>query len=51
MLGKPYDTVIISDLHLGSGVSRAADALEFLQSMQFSSCKKKKISPPLTLTF
>ncbi|MBZ5529878.1 MAG: UDP-2,3-diacylglucosamine diphosphatase [Acidobacteriia bacterium] len=35
MLGKPYDTVIISDLHLGSGVSRAADALEFLQSMQF----------------
>src|SRR5262249_38379052 len=32
---KYYDTVIISDLHLGSDVSRAADALDFLQSVQF----------------
>ncbi len=30
-----FDTVIISDLHLGSEISRAGDALEFLQSMQF----------------
>lgn len=35
MLGKYYDTVIISDLHLGSEVSRAQDALEFLQSVEF----------------
>jgi len=28
-------TVIISDLHLGSEVSRAEDALEFLQTVQF----------------
>ena len=35
MLGKYYDTVIISDLHLGSEVSRAQDALEFLQSLDF----------------
>src|SRR5215472_3548607 len=32
---KYYDTVIISDLHLGSDVSRAADALNFLHSIQF----------------
>ena len=30
-----FDTIIISDLHLGSEVSRAADALEFLQSVKF----------------
>jgi len=29
------DTVIISDLHLGSDVSRAGEALHFLQSVQF----------------
>ncbi|HJX83466.1 MAG TPA: UDP-2,3-diacylglucosamine diphosphatase [Candidatus Angelobacter sp.] len=29
------DTVIISDLHLGSEVSRAGEALRFLQSVQF----------------
>jgi UDP-2,3-diacylglucosamine pyrophosphatase LpxH len=30
-----FDTVIISDLHLGSEVSRAGAALEFLHSVQF----------------
>lgn len=30
-----FDTVIISDLHLGSDVSRAADALALLQSLCF----------------
>jgi len=30
-----HDTVIISDLHLGSDVSRAADALDFLHSVEF----------------
>jgi len=30
-----FDTVIISDLHLGSEISRAGDALEFLQSVEF----------------
>ena len=35
MLDKCYDTVIISDLHLGSEVSRAGDALDFLHSVQF----------------
>lgn len=30
-----FDTVIISDLHLGSDVSRARDALEFLQTVRF----------------
>jgi len=30
-----YDTIIISDLHLGSDVSRAWDALELLQSIRF----------------
>jgi UDP-2,3-diacylglucosamine pyrophosphatase LpxH len=35
MLGKSYDTVIISDLHLGSDVSRAQDALDFLRSIDF----------------
>src|SRR5882757_9260063 len=29
------DTVIISDLHLGSEISRGRDALEFLQSICF----------------
>lgn len=29
------DTIIISDLHLGSDVSRAGDALELLQSLRF----------------
>jgi len=32
---KCFDTVIISDLHLGSEVSRARDALEFLQTVKF----------------
>ena len=36
MLEDRFDTVIISDLHLGSEVSRASDALELLQSVQFS---------------
>src|SRR6516165_9620652 len=35
MLEKCHDTVIISDLHLGSEVSRAGDALAFLHSVQF----------------
>jgi UDP-2,3-diacylglucosamine pyrophosphatase LpxH len=35
MLEKYFDTVILSDLHLGSDISRAADALEFLQSARF----------------
>jgi len=30
-----FDTVIISDLHLGSEISRARDALDFLQSVEF----------------
>src|SRR5215469_11310474 len=35
MKTKCFDTVIISDLHLGSEISRARDALEFLQSVDF----------------
>ena len=35
MWEKCFDTVIISDLHLGSEVSRAADALDFLRSVEF----------------
>ena len=35
MRERYFDTVIISDLHLGSEVSRAGDALEFLQSTGF----------------
>jgi UDP-2,3-diacylglucosamine pyrophosphatase LpxH len=35
MLEYYFDTVIISDLHLGSDVSRAADALALLQSLCF----------------
>src|SRR5262249_26685748 len=35
MWKKCFDTVIISDLHLGSEVSRAGDALEFLQTVRF----------------
>src|SRR5215470_14648195 len=35
MLEKYFDTVIISDLHLGSEISRARDAMEFLQSVEF----------------
>ncbi len=35
MWEKVYDTVIISDLHLGSEVSRAGDALDFLKSAVF----------------
>lgn len=30
-----FDTVIVADLHLGSEVSRAAEALEFLQRTDF----------------
>jgi len=35
MRERHFDTVIISDLHLGSEVSRAREALEFLQSAGF----------------
>ncbi len=35
MQEKWFDTVIVSDLHLGSEVSRAGDALEFLHSVRF----------------
>src|ERR1043166_7461775 len=35
MQGIYFDTVIISDLHLGSDVSQAGPALPFLQSVQF----------------
>jgi UDP-2,3-diacylglucosamine pyrophosphatase LpxH len=35
MWEKCFDTVIISDLHLGSDVSRAADALDLLRSIEF----------------
>jgi UDP-2,3-diacylglucosamine pyrophosphatase LpxH len=35
MLGHAIDTVIISDLHLGSEVSRAQDALDFMESIHF----------------
>jgi UDP-2,3-diacylglucosamine pyrophosphatase LpxH len=35
MWEKCFDTIIISDLHLGSEISRARDALEFLQSVEF----------------
>jgi UDP-2,3-diacylglucosamine pyrophosphatase LpxH len=35
MQEKRFDTVIVSDLHLGSEVSRARDALEFLRSVTF----------------
>jgi UDP-2,3-diacylglucosamine pyrophosphatase LpxH len=35
MQEKYFDTVIISDLHLGSEVSRAADALAFLHQARF----------------
>jgi UDP-2,3-diacylglucosamine pyrophosphatase LpxH len=35
MWEKCFDTVIISDLHLGSEISRAGDALDFLNSIQF----------------
>jgi UDP-2,3-diacylglucosamine pyrophosphatase LpxH len=35
MWEKCFDTVIISDLHLGSEVSRARDALDFLRSVTF----------------
>jgi UDP-2,3-diacylglucosamine pyrophosphatase LpxH len=35
MLVDRFDTVIISDLHLGSEVSRARDALELLESLRF----------------
>ena len=34
MQGSYFETVIISDLHLGSEVSRAGDALAFLQSIR-----------------
>src|SRR5215470_3960348 len=35
MKTRCFDTVIISDLHLGSEISRARDAMEFLQSVEF----------------
>ena len=35
MRAECFDTVIISDLHLGSEVSRAGDALQFLLSVRF----------------
>ena len=31
----PYDVVILSDLHLGSEISRASEALELLRSIRF----------------
>jgi len=31
-----FDTIVISDLHLGSEVSRAGDALELLQKLRFN---------------
>jgi UDP-2,3-diacylglucosamine pyrophosphatase LpxH len=35
MLEASYDTLILSDLHLGSELSRARDALELLRSLRF----------------
>ena len=35
MQEKWFDTVIVSDLHLGSEISRAGEALDFLQSVRF----------------
>src|SRR5215467_5572416 len=35
MQAESLDTVIISDLHLGSDISRAAEALDFLRSITF----------------
>lgn len=35
MQDKFFDTVIISDLHMGSDLSRAGDALDFLRSIEF----------------
>src|SRR5215471_15449472 len=35
MSATTFDTVIISDLHLGSRLSRAADAVEMLQERTF----------------
>lgn len=35
MQGNYFDTVIISDLHLGSEVSQAGAALAFLESIHF----------------
>ena len=35
MLGATYDTLILSDIHLGSELSRAQDALDVLQSYRY----------------
>jgi UDP-2,3-diacylglucosamine pyrophosphatase LpxH len=35
MIGAAYDTLILSDVHLGSELSRAQDALDVLQSHSF----------------
>ena len=35
MIGAAYDTLILSDVHLGSEVSRAQDALDVLQSHSY----------------
>jgi UDP-2,3-diacylglucosamine pyrophosphatase LpxH len=35
MMGQVYDTVILSDLHLGSETARAEEALETLQALRF----------------
>lgn len=35
MIGEAYDTLILSDVHLGSELSRAQDALDVLQSHSF----------------
>ena len=35
MIGAAYDTLILSDVHLGSELSRAQDALDVLQSYSF----------------
>ena len=35
MLQKFYDTVLLSDMHLGSDSARADEAIDTLQSMRF----------------
>ena len=35
MSGATYDTIILSDIHLGSEVSRAQDALDVLQAYSY----------------
>src|ERR1035437_6872605 len=35
MIGATYDTLILSDIHLGSELSRAQDALDVLQTYSY----------------